>query len=680
MIVSESDIELLRNSKMFNAEWYLSEYPDVAILGMDPIEHYLKYGAKLNRRPSEGFDPQSYIASNDAVARREMNPLLHFLKSGKSTSRLVAEFVQPLPNGMNPNKNELDDIVAAVRGSRSKRDLPPKPNGIPTELTQQYALISSEFDGEFYLRRYGDIARSKTDPVKHYIEHGGRELRFPRADFDAKYYVSCYADVKKSGVNPFLHYLAIGRYEGRMSGPLSPGNAHFDEVAAMLGIDPDGLADMVAERKADIRDRLNGGELGKMVSRAAELDPLIKHSWLAALDPSISPVRSEQLLHQAAAMRRLQESAGWRRATAVVVIPWVHVSGATRIAGHLAVALASIYGPDEVVVVRTETSEMQFPEWFPDGCRHIDFASAVEGMSQPGRQRLLVEYLRSLRPAHVFNVNSRTMWEAMDPYGLAMKQTINLYAYLFCNEKNVYGDWVGYPVRNFHLFADVYQGVICDSHFLMDDLNSRFLVPPEQAGKLTVFETPISHVPEPVGMPVQSQSRRSQIFWAGRFDRQKRIDVTYEIARRMPEADFHLWGEPVLDREFKRLNKPDNVYLKGVYQNFYDLPLDDCDVWLYTSEWDGVPNMLIEVASVGLPLVGSLAGGTEEVLVNGLSKPIANIEDADAYVAALRQTIEKPREAREAALELRRRMIERRSSEVYRDKLKSVLDRENSNG
>lgn len=50
--VTEHDKAQLRRSGLFSERWYLQEYPDVALTGMDPAEHYLWIGAKLNRRPS----------------------------------------------------------------------------------------------------------------------------------------------------------------------------------------------------------------------------------------------------------------------------------------------------------------------------------------------------------------------------------------------------------------------------------------------------------------------------------------------------------------------------------------------------------------------------------------------------------------------------------------------------
>lgn len=48
---TDSDKARLRDSGLFDERWYVQEYLDVALSGMDPAEHYLWIGARLNRRP-----------------------------------------------------------------------------------------------------------------------------------------------------------------------------------------------------------------------------------------------------------------------------------------------------------------------------------------------------------------------------------------------------------------------------------------------------------------------------------------------------------------------------------------------------------------------------------------------------------------------------------------------------
>lgn len=83
--------DLIRQSGLFNEDWYLKSYPDVADSGIDPILHYLEFGAKECRNPSPEFDTYWYQTRHPDVAEAGMNPFLHYLefgqKEGRSTSR-----------------------------------------------------------------------------------------------------------------------------------------------------------------------------------------------------------------------------------------------------------------------------------------------------------------------------------------------------------------------------------------------------------------------------------------------------------------------------------------------------------------------------------------------------------------------------------------------------------------
>jgi hypothetical protein len=46
----------IAESGLFDADWYLTTYPDVAAAGLDPIDHYLNHGASEGRNPGPGFE------------------------------------------------------------------------------------------------------------------------------------------------------------------------------------------------------------------------------------------------------------------------------------------------------------------------------------------------------------------------------------------------------------------------------------------------------------------------------------------------------------------------------------------------------------------------------------------------------------------------------------------------
>ena len=88
--VRREDIESIRASGLFDSAWYLTEYPEVQALGMDPIEHFLWLGARLGRNPGPKFDTRLYLDLNEDVARAGVNPLLHYVRWGKNERRSVS--------------------------------------------------------------------------------------------------------------------------------------------------------------------------------------------------------------------------------------------------------------------------------------------------------------------------------------------------------------------------------------------------------------------------------------------------------------------------------------------------------------------------------------------------------------------------------------------------------------
>ena len=80
---------ILRGSALFDARWYLEEYPDVAQAQVDPAEHYLFFGAREGRNPGPNFDTYAYYRANRDVSRAGYNALIHFELSGQTEARVL---------------------------------------------------------------------------------------------------------------------------------------------------------------------------------------------------------------------------------------------------------------------------------------------------------------------------------------------------------------------------------------------------------------------------------------------------------------------------------------------------------------------------------------------------------------------------------------------------------------
>ena len=98
----QRDAAELRGSSSFDAEYYRLQNPDVAEAGLDPVMHYLRFGAAEGRDPSPSFSNDYYLRANPDVVETGINPLLHFVRYGAREGRPTlspSEPPGPTPTG-----------------------------------------------------------------------------------------------------------------------------------------------------------------------------------------------------------------------------------------------------------------------------------------------------------------------------------------------------------------------------------------------------------------------------------------------------------------------------------------------------------------------------------------------------------------------------------------------------
>jgi glycosyltransferase involved in cell wall biosynthesis len=70
--VSKEELEALRNSDLFDEKYYLEQYPDVQMLGMDPLEHYMWVGKRLGRTPNRTINDSRSSQSDHNVSTSKL--------------------------------------------------------------------------------------------------------------------------------------------------------------------------------------------------------------------------------------------------------------------------------------------------------------------------------------------------------------------------------------------------------------------------------------------------------------------------------------------------------------------------------------------------------------------------------------------------------------------------------
>lgn len=103
----ERALNLLEQSSLFDRDWYLETYPDVATSGIDPALHYLETGWREGRDAGPAFSTSAYLRANADVAAHGLNPLLHYVEYGHFEGRGAPKQAAPKLQGK-PQRLQFD--------------------------------------------------------------------------------------------------------------------------------------------------------------------------------------------------------------------------------------------------------------------------------------------------------------------------------------------------------------------------------------------------------------------------------------------------------------------------------------------------------------------------------------------------------------------------------------------
>lgn len=123
------------------------------------------------------------------------------------------------------------------------------------------------------------------------------------------------------------------------------------------------------------------------------------------------------------------------------------------------------------------------------------------------------------------------------------------------------------------------------------------------------------------------------------------IDVAADVVRTRPETRFLLVGGGPLEAELRgqisRLGIEDAVILTGDRSDVADV-MGAMDIFLLTSDREGMSNATMEAMSLGLPCVVTDAGGAGELIVDGQSGYVCRRGDRATLADRLGRLLDDP--------------------------------------
>lgn len=112
---SDDEIAAVRNSGQFDADWYVEQYPDVGMLGIDPLHHYLWIGRKMGRRGNAEARTGDFDIECDVDCHFSDDDRRHFSNRWISNTAAIAANpvvpTAPLYKTFNPKSLNIHWIV-----------------------------------------------------------------------------------------------------------------------------------------------------------------------------------------------------------------------------------------------------------------------------------------------------------------------------------------------------------------------------------------------------------------------------------------------------------------------------------------------------------------------------------------------------------------------------------------
>jgi len=400
-----------------------------------------------------------------------------------------------------------------------------------------------------------------------------------------------------------------------------------------------------------IKDLLSEKEVGPYTKIADPIMHNVLPNWLVEemknvhrIEPRIFP--SKQLLHSISEHivpeTRLAEpykylvSVYGENVTHVLLVPWVNRGGADLVTINYLKVLTKLSSVKRIILVATYPSESLWKNKIPPEITFIEFGMMFKHLSNDEQRKLLAMFLVQMAPPVIHNINSELGYVVFCMHGNALKTQSHLFASSFCFEYSQEGLCSGYSVSYIPECYESLSAVFSDNETHIHSMMNLF--------GFSENKFSVHYQPAPTLAKKRPTARQAQdclnILWAGRIARQKRPDILIEIARQCQHKhfSFHVYGMP--DHEshhyLQLFAEIENIHYHGAFDGLSTLSGNKFDVFLYTSQWDGLPNILLEAIAMHLPVISADVGGIGEIIKDKetgfLVQPQDNYKQYIAYL------------------------------------------------
>lgn len=589
----------------------------------DPIAHYLSIGDKRRISTHPLFDVFYYHDRYRDVEPSGMSALFHYLQYGALEYRDPHPLLNSKFIATQINLGAENPLIAYLR-------LPPGTVDPHPDIDEKYLAAQLKESGLLKSNVLVDFLEDRTYSAN------------PSRNFDVRSYARFHPDTCNH--HPFYHFVCFGRSEGRRYDSLE------DDVSNLVP-----QIDEISSLDVDIiPPHTDIAELPKVrsISAARDVSSLLKVLQKITRGPSINHL---------------------------FFVPHLLFGGAEKVLVNI-VSVLSLDPRVEVLIIITDSSEEAAINWFPkrDNVRIANIYPFIRHIDSFDILQCLGIYLQTSRFDNIYSLNSKIGWDLIERYGLAISQIMKIHGFAFCYDFDNYGRRGGYAWTHLRHCIHLMTTVITDNGSIIKTFGEELRLTENEIRKFIVLRQPVEikadHVYDVNGFSeIDSRRTRPTVLWAGRFHKQKNVDCGLKIAALLPHIDFLFAGGSLNDLPNPSIEVSANVTFLGLYDRFDSLLDRRIDLFLHTADWDGLPNVLLEAASYGIPIVARDVGGVSDLVNSDTGWLLPQSAAEGDFAIVVSSVLSDQRDLRSKVVAMTAKLRAAHTWDIFRREVERVL-------
>jgi glycosyltransferase involved in cell wall biosynthesis len=357
----------------------------------------------------------------------------------------------------------------------------------------------------------------------------------------------------------------------------------------------------------------------------------------------------------------------------LIFTPWLTKGGADKYAIEYANTIAS-QTKKNVLVIATLNNDSPWKKRLNEGVDFLDFGKLTRHTSQEMRHRLMEHIVENSGVKAIHVINSEFGYEFVrlhENYLKSSNKRIIITSFSQSVEPET-GRLYGYSHTHVPFVYEIADLITSDNQAVIDMWVNEYGF---RHDKLLVHHQPLDIESELPHKKDHSQQKPLRILWAGRIAPEKLPQVAVQVGNQLSDkVAIDMYGAQEHGYSHLLANLPVNVSYKGTYDGFSSLPINEYDLLLYTSLFDGMPNVILEAASAGLPIIASAVGGIPEFIVDKKTgRLVEDIYNIDEYCSTILDILGEPSIAQQYAKDAHEHLRQRFSRKQYEDSISKML-------